>query len=106
MEKSAKLEENPDMPPDDVRQIKAERDSLQKELTAANKKIHDLEAAHAQLQVSHAEYVSKHGPLPKPYQYAENECRPVAPHAKCPICGWDRDTETKPGMTGRQPHPV
>lgn len=94
------------MPPDDIRQLKAHIISLERELGDIKAAHIYLKEAYAALQLSHGEYVSKHGLLPKPYQYAENECRPVAPHAKCPICGWDHDTQTKPGMTGRQPHPV
>lgn len=93
---------------DDVKQIKAERDALSRENMALKAELRKVQEAHAQLDTAVKEYASKHGPLPKPREPQEGDspCGPVAPHAKCPVCGWDADTHIKPGMTGRQPHSV
>lgn len=75
--------------PDD-RRIKAERDAALSELEALRKKFQDLEKAHAQLQTAYNEVVNKTGyKESKPYEYKEDECRPLSVGEVCDKCGYD-----------------
>ncbi len=92
--------------PDDVRQIKAELAARAAEVTALKVENRKLEERLAMIETSHKEYVSKFGALPKPYEYREDECRPVGPHGTCELCGWEWDLGRRPSDKNKEPHPV
>lgn len=92
--------------PDDVKQLKAEltaRNAENAGLKAENRK---LEERLAMIETSHKEYISKFGAWPKPYEYRDDECRPVGPHGTCGLCGWEFDSGRRPGDKQKEPHPV
>jgi len=96
--------------PDDIRQIRAERQALQVENAALHKQVAKLEEDLARQQLTLHELMNKTGAkLKVEYQYGEDECRPLAVNSVCEKCGWDnrpgsRTYQMKPGDKGRSTH--
>ena len=83
----------------EVKELKAEVNSLQSELNRVKAQLKKRDEENAAL-------AAQLPPQPKPYEYKEGECHPVQVPGKCPTCGWDSETQTKPGMVEKQPHAV
>jgi hypothetical protein len=96
--------------PESLAQIKATLAARETELADLKVKYRKLEEAFAQLQTSHTEYENKLASagirIKKEYIYKDDECRPVPIHGACEKCGWNRDTQMRPGDKNREPHPL
>ena len=100
-------EEEKDMP-EDIKQIRTERDTLRKENFDLRAQLKKAEENLVHTETSLHELMSKTGaklPTP-PYEYGENECRPVGLGGTCDKCGWVRDTQMKPGDQLRSAHAI
>ena len=106
VDEEEKVEKEKPMP-EDIKTVKGERDSLRKENMELRAKVLKLEQDFASTQTNLHELMAKHGAsLKKPYEYAEDECRPVPLHGVCEQCGWVRQTQLRPGETKRSAHSI
>lgn len=93
--------------PEDIKQVLAERNSLRKENEELRTQLKKVEENLAASQTNLHELMSKTGhKIKTPYEYAENECRPVGLGSVCDKCGWQRNTQTRPGETKRSAHAI
>lgn len=78
---------------DEYKSLQNDRERLQQALADKTRELAELQQAHG-IKVK------------PPYEYGDDECRPVSPGGKCEQCGWDYNTQRRPDDEKREPHPV